>query len=1335
MNDQKMDKYRSIEMLRAGVPILALVLLCGGVAQAAEKVADDLLFREMAFIEKLAENGYFTLARDAQKVTKALPGLTQAQIAFLDLVRAKVNVQRILKEEELERRQKLVDESIRFLRTVIDKLPPGSALRVEAEGRVITTYISVGDGYLKEIERLRMDIRGKLVPDTEALEARVGKLLEMARAMYGTAEKGARDVQNLYKDLLYKLDDRIGMTDNQRLRKMYEKVMFTVVEREIAYEQQVATMYVNYGRCYDRTSAERARLYDDGYWFAKDLEEFYNVCFTANYITPMYFIQIAGMKDQPLPEEEGGKPKEIKSLIGHIPEPAKLLTDTFVKLVVGEHANKTVRFGQGARPKCFYFFAQSWYRLAKGAYAQADANEAEAERWAAQAETFVASCEKALVEIAEGADRSLVGPIPEFIRKTAQLEVRVPLLLLKAERAHRRGKTDSVAELLVQAKTVCDTFVLSPDQTWAESAKKRMMLTTALQKEFGVEGVRTPGEVLAEADRLYKRYAEDSRRRPRDREKRAAWQDELNKLLVAIRDRYTEAIGLIEKSNSMDRGMRADYLAKSWYQVGLANLYLKDYYPSYVANQYVLQHFRFKKYPAGRYAGVDRYRRYAAKNVVAAAYRQRKRTKGKAPFDGKLYAWSLIWKLSYEAERPQEEDGAVGQGSIKEFYIAVGKEFMRIQRYQDAYEWFSRGTPDSKYYKLSYLMRAQAAMKVAERYEREVKRREADAKLAHERGEEGAAELKALVEAARAESQRYFARSVADANRYVEMVEANVKEYPDLDKLPAELEYKRAIWQQERNALFAGWLIQMTAKFNAGDYAAVREMASSFEQAKITGEKAHETKIKAYFMIFISMVQAVDPEKDEVDAVLKAYQRGEEWERKIAKATEVALEDDPEGTETKPSLQAPLVLGDGYLKLARRVEESDPQKYEELRLAAGRQFKKATSVVEKNLPFALMVGRIFSDMELHKEAEEIYTKALNVWDTEEKAEAFGMPSKKVAEKAVADAARFYFVHGGQDKSEDMKTLHEELVAAAYGSKTDKPNYYLAVMKLNAIRVKHREVVNELPEDELLAQGVVTRDFLADLRKAMDYRYQILTAKRNMVLAKVDMGQWDESLRLLEELLAKNPNEPEFLLLKGIVLVKRADQAESFDAQAQEDTAMAKNIAGQLTTRRPKKGAPQPFGYGTRRWWDALALNYQAEVPELLAKKDGGPEMQNKGAKVMKHIMMWQKNKKTKENFKEKTKVVYERLAEAGYVELGLDPETIEKNRKAAAEREKKRLEMVAQRNEKVKSERKNKMRQLREWDDKAQVRKFFSDLEKDNPDEYRAFMEEYGDQIKKMLAK
>ena len=64
-------------------------------------------------------------------------------------------------------------------------------------------------------------------------------------------------------------------------------------------------MYVNYARLYPRRSKEWERLFPDCYWFVRNADEWHNKGLPFNYVTPMLFLRLAGLMDEPLP-----KPKE-----------------------------------------------------------------------------------------------------------------------------------------------------------------------------------------------------------------------------------------------------------------------------------------------------------------------------------------------------------------------------------------------------------------------------------------------------------------------------------------------------------------------------------------------------------------------------------------------------------------------------------------------------------------------------------------------------------------------------------------------------------------------------------------------------------------------------------------------------------------------------------------------------------------------------------------------------------------------------------------------------------------------------------------------------------------
>ncbi len=1177
------------------------------------------------------------------------------------------------------------------------------------------------------------------------------------------------------------------------------------------YERRCAALYIAYARLHPRTSPERRKLFEEGYWFTMDIEEFHSKYLSANYFTPLSFIRLAGLVDQPLPKNEdpNAKPAELKTLINQIPEPIELMTESFLEDVAGPDKGKAVEFGQEDRPKCLFFFAESWFRQAQGSYDRADAAAASdnadermrADEWRKQAERMVGACDKALDQIANG-EESIVGPVPDWLQKKADLEIRVPLRILKASRSLKRDQEQGALENLAMARTLCEELILNPDQSWAGEAKKHLVVVDAMAKRWNLDLGESAGAVIAEADRIYSRYIDLKNRPPRKRSDRADWQARVDALLAEMRDAYLKAIRLIEMHETLSKRIKADYTAKCWYQVGLANLYLGNLYESFLANQYVLQIFPVDKYGPAAYPGVEQYRKYASKNVVASTARQRRISREKAggivPFDGKLYAWSLIWRIRYETavmardtQGGLMEEGDDLKGSVKDFFWVIAKEMERIQRYEDAYEWYSRAPEASRLSRLAHLMRGQVALKQAQEDWREAKRLERELRRLATSGD-----MERYEETARRRLERQTAgdewaqRSLTDANTYIKLIRESQEKYPDLANLPNEKRHLRRTFEQERNALYGAVLLIMQSRFNAAEtlgreekaalraaeeareagqdpaphlakareaaeakkplYAEVRKLWPVFQGVEIRADNAGEIRMKAGFMQLVSLLESVDFE-DAPPAELKArLDEAEPLVQLIARESEAARAADSEATQNPMAIRAPLYIGQKWMGLARRVEESDPAQYETYRLKAGEMFSGAIGVVEQSLKFGLMVGDIFTDMELYDKAEEVYELALKYWDTEERQAELKLPSRQRAATMVRNAFTFYSLHGGTERAEEMKEHYFEL-ANLVAPQDERPEFYAGRAKIKEIRELHETIRKENPDDQLLRNADFSpklkeiQEFLAHTDDALDYQSDMERVKRNLVLAKVDMGKWPEALSLLEDLLATDKWNKTYRLLRGEVHVARAEAAEAWSPEVKEDIGIAEEVSFALTSKRPAQGEPdRRAGRGSPTWWDAVALNYRAKAVEFLLRQDerdqpiGKGEGENKktlateAARAMKHIRMFQTGPQYSptEDFKEATDTIYNKLAEAGYVEMGLTPEKIKELQEQADARVQVVEDAARKRDEKARADRRDLMRKLREHENTVkEAKKYFANF----PEQIPIYRKEYPEEINEWL--
>jgi hypothetical protein len=1322
----------------------------------ARGVDDTLLMDEMAFVEKIAEMGYFKTARHARDQVKELPGLTQRQRAFMDLVEATINVKEILELEELATRKKKLEEAISFLKGIVEKLPTGSTLRVVAWGREVTTYIDVVEGYVEEIDRIRMDLEGG-VGSAEPQKARLEKLIAHARDLAAQASELARTVQEEYFNVFYDRLNAAADEGNPAVREALYKSLETIFMSQVRYERAVAQLFVPHARLYPRTSERRRELFEEGYWFTMDIDEHHSKYLNANYFTPMNFIRLAGVVDQPLPEQgEAKEAQELQNLLGEIPESVTLIEETFEKNVVGEHKGRGVKVGQEDRPKCLYFKALSYYRLAKGAFARAEETEgAQATDWKKQGRDMLTRCRNALKEIDEGKD-SVVGPVPSWLQKKASLDVKVPLMLLDARLSHEDEGEEAVAEMLVQAKQICDALILSPDQSWAEEAKKHMAVVTNLQKRYGVEGIETPGELIADADRLYSYYLKLKRQRPRrDPEARAEWEQERADTLRQMREGYLKAIRKLEEAEALPPAVRADYTAKAWYLVALASFYLEDYYHAYIANQHVLQAFPVDDYSAERFPGVERYRKYAARNVVGAASRQRKRTG--AAFDRKMYAWSLIWKIRYETEmakrRAEDPEGfgateAAGAASVKDYWWAVAKEYERLRFYDEAYEWFSKAPADNRLHRLSFLMRGQVALKEAQARWAEAEDLKDEIKRLLGRDQEEVELLQRRRVEAQEEGDRWALVSVTDAKQFIAMVEQHQEKYPDLGALPPKQAAVREIIEQERNALYGGYLLVMQSKYNKEDYAAVRELWPRFKALEFEASKAEDIRMKAAFMQLSSLIEPLDFQtapRDELVAVMEEAAEVYAIIEKEADALAAAAEEDEVATHPI-ALQAPIYLGQKYIQLANRFEGEDPARYAQYQRLAGEALGKNISVVENSLKYGLMVGNIFTDLEMYDRAEIVFDKVLKVWDTEEKLSEHTLPGRRDAARMVVEAHAFYALLGDEIATE-MRNAFVKLVDLAAPAE-GRPEYLAARKQIRDIRKDHAEIRKANPDQEMLRdlpEDIET--FLSELDEALSYQRDILQAKRNLVMAKIDLQKWDEAKGLIDDLLASSKGDMYYRELRGEVLTSQIEAAEAWNEETKKLAEQAREVVAGLMSKRPAEGEPDlRADRGTRTWWEALALNYRVKAAEYILRKgepepaadqqkQGNKSIVEEAARTMKHMRMWQSNPRynPSRSFQQQMDAVYQRLAEAGFEERGLSQQKLAELREQADSRAQEAADAQRQREEAARRQRESKMQQIRALETLEGRRKSARRYFRDNPRELPLFRAEYPEEINRWM--
>ncbi|MHC4870469.1 MAG: hypothetical protein ACYTFY_01340 [Planctomycetota bacterium] len=1226
----------------------------------ARAVDEEVILKEMQFVEKIAAYGYYNLAKKARDNAKALPGLTEKQKTFLDLVQSRIAVSEIKKEKDLKKREAKLNSTIAYLTKVAGDLPKGSQLLLQAKSKIVLTYFDTADVLMEDADSLELKI--KINPKNKELVKERAALLKLAQTSY---EKGSLLVGKLKNELLDMfnfLAEKYTGEDNKALKDKYYKMLEMSFSQQVQFEHDVASYYVNFARSYPRGSKQRQKVYEEAYWFTADMEEFHKQYIPEDNLSAMIFIKLAGLVDQPVVESSsaGKTSLNVITTAAGVPAPVELLTNTFKEKIIGKNKKKTAKVGQEVRVNSLFHFAEGWYLMAKGAHQQYKRAKKPEDKaaWDKHVDACISGCKKVLSETKKG-KYSIVGEVSNSIKKKAALKINLPLAIFEAERAHDKNDKGSLPGKLSKAKGLCSQLLLSKDFEIADAAKEQLAVINAYLKAWVPDydpSKLTAGEAMAQGDNFYEDYVEAKSRGVADKN--------LVETLENMRNKFLAAKSLLADDNSIGPSMRVDYTAKCWYQIGVSSLLLEDFYMSYIANQHLLQVFRGKRYSASRYPEVDKYRNFAARNVVAAAFRQRKETG--TTFDRKLYAESLIWRITYEVSKDPDK--------VKDFYYVVGEQYSKIGLYREGYTWFSKTPPESKLIRLSYLTRGNTALKLSKKLIK-------DAVYADKRIDKLTRTLPKLTDVKKKEVEeiiKEFQQSSKDkreeAKEWLDRAEKNagqflskIKEFETKYKGKIPPEHKK-IYDQEVDNKYAAFLLYMQIKASEKNHAAVRKSAEMLRKQKIPESAKQEVLVKADWLEMVANIDAVDNSKAPVDEVLKWLQEGKKIAARIDKNAEKG---DP------LAMQSKMLMGSRWLALASRVDDSMPEKASLYRRYAGDMFREVKEVVKRDVRFAIMVGRIFTDEKMYKDAEEIYDLGLETWDKEEKTPS--LIAKAEFAESIKDIKPIVMARTSDSKkAEKMQKLHDELFSFIYG---ERPDFYAAQAKIKEIKAYAKEIavgmMKKSPTDEIITK----------LLGALEYRAFILTIKRNLVLAKVSLEKWQEALDLLDVLLSHFKYDASFKILKGDVYYAMAESKKTY-AEAKEKLDFVSDLCKTLTVRKKikvnKKRVPnkEKLPRFSRLWWEAYGLYYQVQALEIVLKKDSA-----KAPKTMNNIKLWQSNikkegpRKPTEEFMRRTQLAYDALDNAGFSQLAVKDDRIkaleaEANKRLDAMRKKEEEKLI-----------------------------------------------------------
>jgi tetratricopeptide (TPR) repeat protein len=479
-------------------------------------------------------------------------------------------------------------------------------------------------------------------------------------------------------------------------------------------------------------------------------------------------------------------------------------------------------------------------------------------------------------------------------------------------------------------------------------------------------------------------------------------------------------------------------------------------------------------------------------------------------------------------------------------------------------------------------------------------------------------EMEARAVALRDEAKPWYRAAAESSQRFISEHEKYAARFADgKEEMPL---HEKIIFEQEAKNKFAGFLLLMQVEFGAENWDSVLSWAERLTEDSVPESMRGAVLPVSNLMHFLAIIKKLDIEKDPVETLAVQLDKAQKVRSLIGKYADA---------EDPTALQAIMVQGDHWLKLAGRAK-GDEAKAKVYRLNAGEAFVEAIEVVDKNVNFAIVMGPIFTEQGMYDKAEEIYDRAIEKWDTEEKRPP--MPSKKEVAFAATSINAKYLGQGGQ-----MKDLHTDLRDLLFPkTRGVQPDDLAAIAKINQIVAEGKKMnvpgVEELP----------TKDLMARLKTAVRFRNTMLRVKSGLILAKADSEKWDEAMALADDVLKISKGDKRIQLLKATVHIRRADKAGSL-AKAKEDLTVGSNLIATLTFHKKKK-----LPKFSASWWEAMALFYEANKIKYLYE----PKGKTAKAKVpaeMRMIKMWQRGRnKPTELFIDRTNALY-----GAYIEINL----------------------------------------------------------------------------------
>lgn len=1255
--------------LRLLLGLCLLALFPATSVRAADAVNDEVVVWMMEFIEALSAEGYFDIAKEEYKKSRDFPGLSEPQKSFLDLSKAKLNVGEILKTKNVAERATKVQETAKMLQDVINVLPTGTDLRDEALMRVATTYFDVANGYVKEIDKIDEDLRNKKAADayiaemrargtvvdggeiegisltdiagegTEAeMAARRVALMDGAEKAFAEGEKSALELRDRWIGSFEELRDSLAYAETPKIEKAYYEQLLSIFKKRLKLEFIIAAMYYDYARMFPRDSDKRQTLGRRGLDFVLDIRVDHEQFLPEYLADAMHDVRLCGLVDDPIFE------KRPDYMIERNPWPSEKLEKVFRNEVVGERYENRAnpnRDTQDLRTRILYLYAESWIFNTEGAYAQAD-KETDPEKkkaWLARAAEYQDKATKALEQLV--APNSCVGPVPTDLKYRTVLNLNVRFEILLARRLVLEKKMDEAATHLSQAKQLCDSMILNKDPAWSYAGKKYLLLTTAVIKELlgDTKLPKTPGDAMATAERLYRTYSQQK--------DAGAPREKLVPLLEQVAENYRDCIRLLEKRPNLSKSMRARFIPKAWYYIGLTNFYMDRYYESFIASDQLLQEFHPSVYPLDEYPDVHVWTERASKNIIAAADRQRKATKGKDDFDRKLYAWAMI-------RRSMREEMADEGKQNKDLMVAIGKQFDDIAEYEMAFQYYSEVEKDSQYYILSYLLRSQAALKLMQGLQREIKAIEDKKGRLSQKASEELAQNKALM-------VRWRARAEDAAQKFLAMAAEHKKKFGA--NPPAS---EASILKQEQDALYGANLLLVQTRYTSNDYAATIANAKAFYEVKMPDSVSEKIREQILCLVgWMEFASTIDLEDEKTGDITKIAANLEQAEKVHAFIRQHADE------ESVFVSQSVMLLGSRWFNLSNRVKalgekatgaekEKCESDYVAYQLRSGNWFKEAKQIVKVSLNFGMMVGNIFTRQEKYEDAEEVYDLVIQHWGKDEQFPP--IPSKSEFLDGLQLLGSKYQIGNELKKQKELLELHEKIGKCVY---SEQPNYVYALAYLTHVRDTDRKI----PTPNV---PLPTADYLARLETAIKYKDSILTAKRSLVHSKIKLKKWDQAKRYINDLISVYQKDFEFKILKSEILLEQGK-----NSQGDERMELFKEAQGVLKDAFAQSQKTDTYWNGT------LAYNAVRVAKILYAPQDKLKDAAVDGPKLIKTINLFMNNKDATEAFKKGSLAQIEELKAAGFSEAVVSDDLIAKLAKEAEANAAKLAEIL--KNEKIKA--------------------------------------------------